>query len=206
MALPTTTFKQSSGVNTFLYPDNLSYTNFTRYEMGGVALSDGSQGLLVAPWSSRYDPTTGGIYLKNMTTEVESLIISVMDCVRIDFAFDANMRPSIAYQLSDGTVRFRWYDSVPEDYTTTTLPAGARNPILTHDDKRRIGQQANYSDVIIFYINASNQIIAMYQRDRYTVNYQIATVSPGTILDHGGMCTDNRIRLVLKNGSFISSP
>jgi hypothetical protein len=205
MALPSEVFRASTNSSAFLYPDNLPYTDTVKNELGGVAFNDGTQGLQVHPWQSRYDSVSGVIYLKNMVTLVENATITVPNVVSLSFSFDANMRPVIGYKKADGSCYFYWFNIVTNNYVTTTLPAGTSYVLVTHDDKRRIGQLANYSDVLVFYLNA-NKIYCLYQRERYQTAHQIATVSAGTQMLHVGMCTDLRIRIELKNGSFISSP
>jgi|NOAtaT_7_FD_contig_31_6571127_length_3878_multi_5_in_0_out_0_6 hypothetical protein len=205
MALPSNKIVEEITPSPFLFPDDLAYTEIVRYELGGVSIGDGSQGLQKDAWSSRYDSSTGGIYLKNMRTEIETLVITVANVIRLSFSFDSNMRPVIAYSTGEGDSFFYWYDSTIANYNTTQLPSDSIDLVVTHDDKRRIGQQANYSDVLIFYLR-NDRLYYRQQRDRYTVERQIATLSEGSHLKHAGMCRDLRIRFEIENGQFISSP
>jgi len=208
MALPQTGLFQVTpdpASTVFLTPDSYTAYNTISYERGGVAIGDGSAGINGYNWVCRYDSATGNIYLKNMDTGVETLIITVLDIVLMSFAFDSNMRPVIVYKLLNDECYFYWYDTIAEDYTTTQLPVGSDYPLVCHDDKRRIGQSANYSDVLIFYLY-NNKIYNLVQRQRYQTANIKATVTPGTVLIKVGMCDDLRLKIELSNGTFVSSP
>jgi len=204
MALPQTgllAVTASPAAVEYLVPDSYTAYNTISYERGGISIGDGSLGINGYNWASRYDSATGNIYLKNLDTDIEQLI----NIVLLSFAFDSNMRPVIVYKLLNGDCYFYWYDTVAEDYTTTQLPSGSDYPLVCHDDKRQIGQSANYSDVLIFYLY-NNKIYNLVQRQRYQTANQVATVTAGTVLIRVGMCDDLRLRIELSDGTFISSP
>lgn len=207
MALPDLLFTQTQGAQ-WLAPDDIGATNdLQQYEAGGIAISDGTQGITGWTWTSVYSAAAGTISLKNVTTNTTELILSgLFGLTWISFAFDQNMRPNIAWTEADGTCKFRWYDTVIENYTTTTLPAGSATPSLCHDDKREYMVKSGLSDVLLFYI-INGVVYHRRQRDRYNTTYQIATVSPEARIKKAAMAKDLRVKISLTGGSsFISSP
>lgn len=189
----------------FLTPDSFPRYNTIKYERGGDAIGDGSNGLNTYNWASSYDASTGVITLTNLGTDVSTEVLTVLDIVFLDFSFDSNMRPVITYTLSNDASYFYWYNTLTNSYTTTAFPAGVINPVVTHDDKRLIGQRMNFSDAIIFYV-LDDILYYLIQRERYQTPHQIATLTANTTLKQVGMCSDLRLRIQLENGTFISSP
>lgn len=195
-----------SGVD-LLSPDNFSSSiNTVEREKGGVAISDPSQGINIHDWQSSYTPSTGTIYLTNLNTSVVYTILTgVMSIAQLSFAFDSNMRPNLGYKLVDGTSKIYYYDSVTEDFITVTLPTGAGAPKLCHDDKRDEMVVLNVTDVLVFYM-LDDVLYYLLQRERFATPHQVATLTPGTVLDKVGMSNDLRILAQISNGEFISSP
>lgn len=204
MALPIDYLFRSSSAE-FLAPDStVTGDPLISKERGGIALSDPSEGINTYVWVSSYDDIAGDIKLTNETTLVESTIITgVLNVTQISFAFDSNMRPSIAYVLATGEAYHYWYDSVIEDYTTTLLPVGTTTPRLCHDDKRFFFVTNNTTDVILGYL-LSNTLYFRLQRERYQTDHAIATVSAGTELFNIGMGVNMRLLVRFKNGAATS--
>ena len=207
MGMPSLVMKATANPNAvrYLYPDNLLDYDLIKYERGGIAVGDGTQGINGWTWTSQYEPLTGDVRLLNIETGISYLVFTLLGIFVLDFAFDSNMRPVVVYELEDGSAYYRWFDPTINNYTTTTLPAGTLTPRCCHDDKRSIGQSQNYSDVLIFYV-LDNKVYNRIQRERYLQSHQVATLTPGATLKRVGMCTDLRIRIEIDNGTLISSP
>jgi len=206
MALPSYLFKLGSGAN-FQVPDDFeSLDPFVSREDGGVGVSDPSQGITGYIWESSYAAGSGSVTLRNLTTSTDYVVrTGLMGLVALSFSFDANMRPILAYVLTDGSSYHYWYDSFVGGYTTTTLPAGATTPKLTHDDKRPFAQLGNSSDVLLFYM-LDGVIWCRVQRERFSTDHRIATCSVGSIIKRIGMTSGLRIKLEIDAGYFISAP
>jgi len=184
-----------------LFPDSTVTPTSADREKGGIALSDPSAGIDVDDWESSYDSNTGIFSLKNKRTLISYPVLTIPDAVKISFAFDANMRPSVAWTDSLGSAKFYWYDSVPEDYTTTTLPAGTKTPVVCHDQKLSFFTILNVTDVILFYIKSNNTLVWRIQRERYNTEHYVCDVSADAQLLKVGMGTDNRLKIVFSSGT-----
>lgn len=154
--------------STFLFPRNITRLPLQSYEHGGIGIQDPSAGLRAKVWiSSVADDDVITLSAPGVTP---AAILTVPELEQIDFTFDQNMNPFIAYQLADGTAEYYWYDSTVADFTITTLPAGSSDPRCSLDDKRPL--QSGNSDVILAYMRAGS-LFARCQRDRYLVEYEL---------------------------------
>lgn len=148
-----------------LPPRDEPYRPLQRFELGGVALNDPSQGLQVKVW-------TGELVAGQITLSAEGVaptpILADAKITEFDFTFDQNMRPFICW-VADGLAKFYWYNTLIEDFQTTTIP-GARNPRCALDDKR--DGFSSSSDIILAYL-VQNTLVFRAQRDRYEATYTL---------------------------------
>lgn len=149
----------------FLPPDDQGGNALIDYEMGGVALNDPSQGLLVKQWSCYIGENGMDVFLQ-AGSETPILVFSTGGIDSLSFTFDQNMRPAICYTAGD-QVYLRWYDSLVASYVTTNFGGGIRDPRLSLDDKRNT-QYALRSDIIFAYIK-DDALCYRQQRDRFTI-------------------------------------
>jgi hypothetical protein len=177
----------------------------TRKEVGGVGISDPSAGLTGYVWKCSYNVATGVITLRNETTGISTPYITIAGLLTLDFAFDQNMRPYLAYDKNDGRAYLYYYSTLAGAYATLQLPSGARSPRMTHDDKRRWSVIGNLSDVCLFYIN-NDKVYYRVQRERFESEHQVATITSNATICSVGMGIDNRIILKIQDGSMVSSP
>lgn len=154
----------------YLYPDTIDPDPFKSYELGGVALQDPSQGLMVQTWWARLFKDgikeTSIVYI-GADNVPEQVFQSDADYTEISLAFDQNMNPALAY-MEDGNAKFYWYDATIPGYTTLTLPSGSRSPKCCMDDKRELENATN--DMILGYMR-DDKLYYREQRDRFTVEY-----------------------------------
>lgn len=184
----------------FLPPRNVPATLKESLEMGGVALNDPSQGLMVQVWRAWAIDTD--VYIES-ATHPASLLFSVANLItEVSLTFDQNMFPFVAF-MENGRAKFRWYDTLIGAYTITTMDNGVRTPRCSIDDKRQFAVSA--SDIILGYIYDGN-LCYRQQRDRYNIervlypDINAAVIDPR--LDNVGMGTGLRF-LFDVSGSFF---
>ena len=183
-------------IGQFQFPDNISNSDsLTDYEIGGIALQDPSRGLKYQAWKGYWNPVDSTAYLQPLDESAPpvSIFTETGDIEDFSFTFDQNMRWAAVTRKSDDTVQFRWYDSVPEAYVTTTY-TGITSVKLALDDHRSFQVQGGVSDIILTYIS-SNLVCWRIQRDRFLTQY----VHPNLVLaanmqiTHFGL--SNKLRL-----------
>ena len=170
--------------------DAIDTAPWVDYEMGGVALNDPSQGLLVKIWRLRYVSPDVRISADGVA---ESTLFTAAGLTELSLAFDQNMRPVVAY-VQSGEAKLRWYDALTESVTTTTLAAGVETPRVCLDDKRPL--QFGNSDVILAYVRDGG-LYFRAQRDRYDVEYLLQADVGGTLI-RVGMNEISRLQFMLR--------
>lgn len=157
---------------TFIPPDDILVDGTVDYELGGVGLSDASQGLQVQVWTARITGTPGfpGTAVTVEAPNTPATQLFAMDGIsEISLAFDQNMKPFIAF-VASGVAQFWWYDATLPGTRFTTLPVGSTSPKCTLDDKRPLENLLGTTDILVVYLLTDNLYFRM-QRDRYTVEY-----------------------------------
>lgn len=147
------------------------------YEMGGVALNDPSQGMLVRLWTAEVR-FGSRIYILAEGVEESLQYIATAIITEINFTFDQNMRPFIA-MVEGGVAKFLWFDPVESQQVKTELPAFSRDPRCSLDDKRSFALST--SDIILAYVR-NNNLYFRLQRDRYLVEYLLKEGVIGSLL------------------------
>lgn len=165
MPLPENTKSTFAVGGLYLPPDDLLTSPILDYEIGGVAINDASQGMLLRTWRGIYNKQDGWLYLQ-ADNETPVQWIQDFQISEFSFTFDQNMRPTVGYVSLD-VMKLRWYDTTINNYRTDTFGA-ARNPRLALDDKRPLALALGNSDVIFAYIRGDS-LYYRQQRDRYTV-------------------------------------
>jgi len=165
MSMPLNRFSDIAAPTVILVPDDATRESLTvDYELGGIGLSDPSQGLQVQTWRARVDGSN--VLVGPAPYTAETTLFTGADITEISLAFDQNMRPALAY-IQDGQAKLRWFDSFVGETVTTTLDAGITSLFLTMDDKRDIATELNFNDILLFYIRGQN-LYYRQQRDRFT--------------------------------------
>ena len=175
----------------FLFPRNITRRPLKCYEYGGRAIQDPSAGLRDRVWTGEY---IDGEVVLSAPGVAPTAVLAVDEVDQFDFTFDQNMNVFVAYQLEDGTARYYWFDTTISNYTTTTLPAGSRDPRCSLDDKRPL--QTGTSDIILAYCR-SNSLYFRAQRDRYLTEYELTAAIGLRGLIQIGMNTVNRFQFHL---------
>lgn len=163
------------------------------YELGGVALHDPSQGLRYQKWTCEVVGDDIKLY-----GEIAPVIIAFTrsGVTEVSLAFDQNMNPFIAF-VQNGDAKFWWYDTAVQAQIFTDL--NGERPRTALDDKRKL--QSGSSDIILCYTRTGT-LYMRQQRDRFTIEYQLATDVVGTIR-RIGMNRINRFQIEMApNGVF----
>lgn len=160
------------------------------YEYGPIAIQDPSKGSMHQIWRARME--NNYVYLSAPNVQ-EFVLLDLPNVTEISFTFDQNANPTFAY-VQGGEAKLYWFDSSANAYTTTNFGSEVLTPRITLDDKREM--QRGISDVVLFYVkpvrNEQNEIIdgTLYmrmQRDRYLIEYPMATSLTGGIVKCGMM-------------------
>lgn len=124
-------------------------------------------------------------------------IVAVTDPVEtIGLTFDQLGQVVIFYKLTGNTMlKLYWFDSAIPGFTITDIVDGS-SPFACTDYLNNTSN-AN-SDVMIFYVNTSDQIKFRIQRDRYLIEYDSGISFPGIIIEDVGIRVDNRLQLIYK--------
>lgn len=173
--IPNNTLASPGYISTFAYP--VKTTNpidlLIGWELGGRWIQDASEGLLVKLWTieavQNLDDTVDVVVSApgGVLPDVDSLIVfSGIGITEVDLAFDQNMNLFIAY-VQQGVSRYYWWDPTVGGMVHSTLPDLCRSPRCCLDDHRIFNASA--SDILLCYVNPSNQLCVRYQRDRYSI-------------------------------------
>lgn len=190
MALPDLVFATQSIPAVFIGGRAFPVQKHIDYEWGPIAISDPSRGSMYQIWRARME--NNFVYLSAPNVP-EFVLLDLPNVTEISFTFDQNGRHIFVYVQAD-VVKMHWYDTALGDYTTTVFSGDLITPRITLDDKREM--QRGISDVVLFYVkpvrNEQDVIIdgALYmrmQRDRYLIEYQMATSLTGGIVKCGMM-------------------
>lgn len=165
---------------TFQYPDGIVLGKITEdYEMGGVALQDPSQGLLVKPWYGYWDEADNTAYLRPDLIGEKIPIFTEANVFEFGFTFDQSMRWIAGTFTTDGIFRLRWYDTSVGNYVVTEY-TGWTSFRLCHDDKRFVPVQIGKSDVLLTYIR-NNNLYIRNQRERYEIEHLLQADLPNNL-------------------------
>lgn len=169
----------------FMYPRSKSYPLIESWELGGVAIGDSSEELTRYNWQAWTDGRT--ITIKRSDLDTYHVLLMDDNITEIDFTFDQNMRPCIAY-VAGGVSKLYWYDTQQAKQVIDEYPL-ITNPRVSLDDKRRFNV-AN-SDIIFAYIR-DDKLCYRQQRQRFSVEYVLATDAKKRLLWRIGMGRQNR--------------
>lgn len=181
-----------------LYPDRIQIASLTEdYEMAGIAIQDPSEGLQYQPWFCYWRSSDNAVCVRPAIDGEDTVLFYEPDVFELSFSFDQNMRWVCATQRTDGTFRFRWYDSAVEDYVITE-EEGVTAFHCTLDDKRDACVKSGLSDILVMYIKDRN-LYVRNQRDRFTVPYLLAETLPKNLrIANFGMNERYRVQLRLR--------
>lgn len=181
-------------MDSWLAPDNTARTDpLVDYELGGIGLSDSSQGLQVQTWRVRVDGNQN-ILVSPAPFTTETFIITGAAITEISLAFDQNMRPVIAF-LDNGQAKLYWYDPQVGSVVTISIMVGITSAMVCMDDKRSLATTLNRNDVLVYYVR-NGFLYYRQQRDRYSIERMLALLqSPLGKLKKLGMAQNWRVQV-----------
>lgn len=186
MAIPEGRLSSEPAEGRYIGAAALASRDLLDYEDGGIGIQDPSEGLDYQVWTARVINGGTGIGLSADNTP-EFTLIEGEDITHVALAFDANMRPVVAF-VEAWVPKLYWYDTQTGELVVTEFP-GIQHPRLTTDDKRP--WQSGIRDVIFAY-QREGGLYYRQQRDRYQAEYLLQESVPG-VLKKVGMT--NRLRL-----------
>lgn len=201
MSLPDNVASSTPVVSAPLVPDFTARLDLlVDYELGGVALSDPSQGLEVRQW--RVAVVGADVCVSpHPEGSPRTALFPAEDVTELALAFDQLMHPTIAF-VQAGVTKLYWYDSLAAAQVTTSFP-GAYSPMLCHDDKRAAQVVAGVTDVLFFYLLGGN-LCYRQQRDRFTVERVLGPLGAGATRITGvGMGTNGRVQVFLDSAQSL---
>jgi hypothetical protein len=176
----------------FQYGDSLGTTNLLDYEMGGTALNDPSNGLLVKLWKIQ---VVGDDVVISATDVAESTLFTASNITEISFTFDQNMNPFVAF-VQSGQAKYYWYDPSLSSYQTVSMASTVKYPRVCMDDKRPDMTTLDKNDIILAYINNGNLYYRM-QRERFLTERLLASSVTGKLIKIG-MNKGNRLQFMFR--------
>lgn len=197
--IPNKSLVQPPQLSAYLFPDDLANTFLVDYELGGIGLSDPSQGLEVQEWTLNVlgSGVSTGIYLSAPNTP-STFILSEPYITFARLAFDQNMHPVITFLCNAGSGYYWWDPSIPGN-SVVFFPntSGITYVACSLDDKRPYQTRVGSSDVIMAYV-ANNNLCYRQQRDRYGIEYvlyvNINNLIPNPLVNKVGMASNYRLQ------------
>lgn len=192
-------------ISPLLSPDNIETGPLEDYELGGIGLSDPTQGLQYQNWHLVVAGSGSGtaIYLDSPNTP-NTLQFSSSNISWARLAFDPNMHPVISFVDISGPAIW-WWDPLIPGTTILRLPSSAGVPACTMDDKRAISLRLGSSDVIVSYIH-NNNLVYLQERDRYANEYvlftNVNTIISNPFVNKIGMGSGNRLMFDIRGALY----
>lgn len=191
-------------------PDALTFDYLTAFCPGPVANGDTSQGVISFAWRCRVDnpsifDLTGRVYISRQNDtgndwepEVELFTFTGDRIDEIDIAFEQAGRPVVCAERN-GHIWLYWYNTISAAFEFTDFAVG-RTPRVILDAPFNITS----SDVLLFYLSASN-LVFRQQQDRY--GNEIVTPFPvdeNYFIEDVVKLRDSRIRVDLSHRNSTS--
>lgn len=194
--------------NPYIPPDDvIPYLPTQSLQLGGIGLSDPTQGLEVQDWT--LDLVASNILLDTFvisapntpTTQLYQLP-SGQSASTCSLAFDQNMKPAIGYMQDSGGYLW-WWDATIPAYQVLFLGSTITSVQLTMDDKRSAQTGAGTNDIICAYTD-SNNLYYRQLRDRFQTQYTLAfpVGLPNPQLLKVGMNEDWRLQFYLQGNLY----
>jgi hypothetical protein len=201
MAIPQGQMSSITVPDVLLPPEERAFQRLVSHEMGPLAIEDTSLGLLYQPWTATYNKGTGEITLTPNTTGSPVLFgQTVFNISYLNFTFDQNARETLVWKIGSSTY-FYWYDTQVGQTVTDNLGTSILSAVIQLDDKRQTQSSAN--DMILWYTKADGlgtyTLYNKLQRDRFLIEYEMATLLPVPYLHNVGMHYGLRIQLTLSS-------
>jgi hypothetical protein len=198
MALQTNLLRDVGEVPFQRPKDIVQATDLVYNDLGGVDISDGSQGLNVAEWSVFYG-NNNQVILRKLPSGPEYPLFTRQGIRQLSLCFDNNSRPVVGFSTRSGTAVVYFYDAQVADYNTFVIPEVSKRPVVNNDDKRRDFLETGNTDVWCYYIKEDTLHYRLL-RDRFTIEYTLGTFNQTDLeITRVGETTENRIQLEFRS-------
>ncbi len=164
-------------------------------EDGGIALQDGSSGMLYQVWEGtviRNNDDNDEITLTAPNQEDPTIIYTGYHITDLSFTFDTNMRPAATFK-ENGVLKLLWYDPTIPGQVVQNFSFGS-SALVFLDEKRP--RQTGVSDILAFYIRYQHLCVRQ-QRDRYGIEYIVQPDVGHRKLITIGMGTNLRLQIIM---------
>jgi hypothetical protein len=151
----------------FLPPRDAPPMPLIDYELGGIALSDPSQGLMAKSWRMRW---VDGQFILDAPAVAPAVVFERSAVTEFSFTFDQNMKLFLTF-VDAGGPWYYWYDATVPGYSLVHLGSDVITPKCSLDDKRL--NQVPISDIILAYVRAG-KLCYRQQRDRFGTEYVLS--------------------------------
>jgi hypothetical protein len=177
--------------------DIVQITDLVYNDLGGLNISDGSQGLNVASWQLYYE---GGIVkLKKLPDGAPTELFTRANIRQLSLCFDNNSRPVVGFFTRENSAEIYFYDAEVANYNTLVLPVGSTRPVVNNDDKRKDFLEGGLTDVWAYYIRGTTLHYRLL-RDRFTIEYTLGTFDTEDVdITRVGETVQQRIQLEFKS-------
>lgn len=194
--------------NLYIPPDDVTpYLSIKSLQIGGVGISDPTQGLEYQTWTlslvaSNVLLDTFMLSSPNTPATQVYQLPSGQSASSCSLAFDQNMKYAIGYMQDTGGYLW-WYNATIPGYQLIFLGSGITSVQLTMDDKRSAQTGAGTNDIICAYTDTNN-LYYRQLRDRFQAQYTLAfPVSiPKPTLLKVGMNEDWRLQFYLQGNLY----
>jgi hypothetical protein len=213
MALPKNELYAQAPISTWKAPDDIlrevdvsstpsNLLLIKDHELGGIALQDPTQGLLVKEWTASLVGNDIRIY---PSTNANDFIVAVTSpgITEFSLSFDQNMNWALAY-MAAGILHFSWFDVGISTRVLIVLNNAEYSPFLSFDDKRRPATLLNENDILLFYLK-NNWLCYRQQRDRFLVERQLVqfTNTEPMRIRRAGMNLGLRMQVEVENATVV---
>ena len=182
----------------YTVPEERKFYAFRNFERGPLAIEDTSMGVAYQNWTFEWDPGTGDITATPETSGTPSVILNVPQLDLLSVTFDQNARIQVAYVTATSSYLY-WYDTQVAQTVTTDLGADIVSVSLYLDDKRYTQSASN--DMLLWYTksdgNGTYTLYMLRQRDRFTIENEMATLLETPYIQNSGMNSYLRGQLTL---------
>jgi len=191
MALPENKLSTLPVPAPFLSPRDKVVGFLESWHIGGVGLSDPTQGLRFQDWHAVSDGSSVFVSAPNWPL-MQLFFTAGAGISFVDLAFDQNMHPAVAY-VEGGQAKLWWFDPLPNEITVLDLDPLDKNPRIALDDSRALSVNGGISDMILAYTRGGS-LYYRQQRDRFTVERLLVANTGLVRLLTVGMTEANRFQ------------
>lgn len=172
------------------YPDD-AFTSTSGFELGGEDININTLDLNSHMWRYFYENNT--VKLQRIDADHQIDLEVIPGITQLSLTFNQSLVPTYTY-VQNGTTYLKWFDTADQTYKTTNFGSTFRSPRVVLDIKDKL---STVSDVLFFYMKNNTELCVRYQRDRFSTEYVLNTMTPHTIL-RVGMNKLNRIQFLME--------